>query len=237
MSPTITRLLIVGGCGYVGHLIQPFMTTDRWMRFRSLEPRGCPEGNCDWDDVTIGDVTDLGDVFLAMRGRHAVIYLAKADEQDPAGLFSIGLHGLYNTLLVAKELGTPRVVIATSLSIYDDWNEVNIDSEDRPGNCSDPYGTVKVLSEKLGAHFAEAHGMSVIALRIAQPKTDDSAGVFRAKGRNPNALPASKLSEAFMAAVKLEGHRGFDVLHLTGDRSPGRRINLDRAKELLGWEP
>ena len=79
--------------------------------------------------------------------------------------------------------------------------------------------------------------MSVIALRIAQPYSDDYAAQFRSRHANPWCLPASKLTEALMAAVRLDGHTGFDIVHLHGDRDPDTPINLTKAKDLLGWEP
>jgi len=233
MPATTGGVLVIGGCGRVGRLIAPYLEA-RPLNFWSFGSVACP--GCDWAGHVVGDVCDLGDVFLAARGKSAIVYVAMGGP-DAASLFEVGVHGFYNVLLAAMETCVSRVVLASSMSVYDDWAEASIGSEERPAYCDDPYGVVKVLAEDLGRHFAQAYGMSVIALRLASPMTDQDAMRNQARPRgNHHALGALKVAEAFAAALALRDHVGFDAVHVTG-QTDGDQINQEKAKRLLGWEP
>ena len=232
--PTNGReVLVVGGCGYVGHLIAPWLMVMYDGPLYNFEPKVCDP--CPWRNRIIGDVTDLGQVFLAAQNKGAILFLPMGKFDDPQSLFEVGVRGWYNCLLVAKALRTPRVVLISSLSVYDDWQTANLESEDRPPICDAPYNVVKVLEEDLGRHFARCYGMSVLALRIAQPKAEASAIVGR-RGDVPYATSDRKLAEAVVAALSLKGHVGFDAIHVTENKNPNA-INQEKAKRLLGWEP
>jgi len=235
-------ILVVGGCGLVGHLVAPRLTATRIspsysdgdFRYYSFEPDGCSEERCPWVENIMGDVTDIGQVFMAARSKNAILFTAMGSMSDPQSLFEVGVRGWYNCLLAAKEFGIRRVVLISSVSVYDDYNSVVLESEDRPRNCDDPYGVVKVLAEDIGKHFAESYGMSVIALRIAQPKMDLEAVKLRRKG-NKWATSDVKLAEAICAALSIE-HTGFDAIHIC--QHPDReKVNMEKAKRVLGWEP
>lgn len=224
-------VLLIGGCGKVGHMVAPFLYKhDECSPWISAEPRTCSD--CKWDYHLPCDAMDVGSVFHACRGRKAVIYMAMGDITVPRSLFDVGLFGWYNTLIVAKELSVPLVLLS-SLSVYDDWYKADIQSEHRKPNCDDPYGVVKVQAEQMARHFSEAFGISIIVLRLGFPLTMKQKAIGR---RSHRSISDERIAAAILSAVGLENHTGFDIAHICGQESIDSP-NLSKAKELLGWEP
>lgn len=234
MPTHVGGVLVVGGCGTVGHLVGPRLGRIHGAHLYNLELRECEDDACPWINPIVGDVTDIGDVFLATRAKDAILFSAMGNLHDPQSLFEVGVRGWYNCLLAAKELGVGRVVLVSSMSVYDDYHSVVTESEDRPVVSDDPYGVVKILAEQLGRHFAETYGMSVIALRISQPMPD--LETIRGRRVSEWATSDRKLAEAFSAALSLKDHVGFDAIHVCGSKD-FPKLNLEKAKRLLGWEP
>lgn len=228
-------VLLVGGCGYVGHLVAlPLQVVYGTRQYTSFDPRECP--SCPWCSVQRGDVCDLGQLYLAARSKDAIVYAAMRSRDGPAGLFDVHVRGFYNCLLVAKDLAIGRVVLVSSLSVYDKWMSMPMLSEVERPCCDEPYGVTKVLQENLAQHFAANYGMSVLSLRIACPLSEAEAAVQKRRHRNLFALTDRKLAEAIDAAVSVVDHQGFDAVHICGHTDPSI-VNMEKAKRLLGWEP
>lgn len=247
--------LMIGGCGYVGHLLAP-VTLRNFGPFATFDKRRCAP--CPWrpnqGEVNqlgapglMGDVTDLSALYHAMKGIDAVVYAAEGDVDDPRDLFDVAVFGVYNALTAARARGVRRFVLLSSLSVFSEENGciggVSDFGEDAPPQCDHPDGASVLNSEWWCRYFAETFGMSCIVLRISGPKSDDLVRAFRALSasrpdREPDAFDtaATDLSAAIGRAIALEPHTGFDVVNITGDLT-GCRVNLDKAKRLLGWEP
>lgn len=67
-------------------------------------------------------------------------------------------------LEAARSVGTPRVVYASSSSVYGNAQGYPVVETDLPGPHS-PYGVTKLAAEHLCSLYAENHGLSTISLR------------------------------------------------------------------------
>ena len=248
--PARRTVMVIGGCGYVGHLLAPYQLVES-MHYPgvgfSFDKRPCSD--CAWKLLPgiRGDVTNLADLYFAAKGMGAIVYAAEGDVDDPHDLFDVAVHGVYNALLMARDRGVRRFILLSSLSVFSTGTG-NIGgapdfSEDAPPQCDHPDGVSVLNSEWLCRYFAETFGMSVIVLRISGPVADAKLLMDRAEmfARDPDdpvvfKTAASDLYRAIALAIELEGHTGFDVVNICGDLT-GARVNLDKAKRLLGWEP
>ena len=147
-------VVVVGGCGTVGHLIAPYlelMCNSHALLAWTFEPSDCDD--CRWSCRITGDV--LGQLLLALRGKKAIIFSAMGRMSDPQSLFEVGVRGWYNCLLAARDLGIQRLVLVSSISVYDDYRN-GLESEDRPRVCDDPYGRAVAEANRLYEGRAQA---------------------------------------------------------------------------------
>jgi len=244
------RVLVIGGCGYVGHLLAEQMYDcgpyheGQWFPFDKQGPHGCS-----WQRLAQlqGDVTRFSDLWFAMKATDSVVYMAEGKLSDTADLFAVSAHGVYNALMAARSQGVRRFILVSSLSVFSDEqggiSSVRDFDEDAQPCCDHPDAVTALNSEMICEHFAKAFGMSIVALRLSGPRPDAKLRKDRAESdvRDPDdtlwsATAASDILSALYAAVDLRDHTGFDVVNITGDLT-GARVNLDKAKRLLGWEP
>jgi len=230
------NVLEVGGSGFVGKLINPYLKRRHRVIVFDLVP---PEDSS--VEYIKGSVLCQEDLQRAMSGVEAVIYLAMGRANDGGNdnlvsSYDVNVRGVHQCLEAAAAAGVRRAVYASTLSIYSHrfWQSEPLESEEVRGDATTVYGFTKRLGEEVCEFFARAHGMTCLALRLCAPTTDE-------KWENtPNAdlhgqTKASDLARAFDAALTCEA-QGFVPIFITGDASE-TICKLRRARELLGWEP
>jgi nucleoside-diphosphate-sugar epimerase len=118
------------------------------------------------------DLTDLGQVFNAFTGADAVVHLAAIPR--PRGftsqvVFQNNTISTYNVLEAAAGLKIPKVVIASSESVYGlayaGPQYVPMD-EEHPLSPIDSYALSKILNETTAQMFHRKTGIQVVCLRI-----------------------------------------------------------------------
>lgn len=173
-TPTV---LITGAAGNLGGKLRRHLEGRYPLRLLDLDPRGDPA-------VTRADLgTWDPDWPKAFDGAEVVVHLA-ADptaQQTWAKLIAPNLDALVNVFLAAARAGARRVVWASSNHVmggYKDRPEPRLLTTDLPPlpgaryvvggeqRDSTPYGSAKLFGERLGKCFSEAHGLSVIAVRL-----------------------------------------------------------------------
>lgn len=154
------RILVAGGCGYVGSMVVP-----------ALLDRGHEVSVVDlgWFGLGSPATVEKADLFdLKSIEADQVVFLGGLSndpmaESDPAANFR------YNAALpaylayISKQCGVKRFVYASSCSIYG-YLESCLSAEDHAPNCHFPYGISKYLGER-GCMQLQGDGFSVIGLR------------------------------------------------------------------------
>lgn len=118
------------------------------------------------------DLKNLGQVYNALAGAHAVVHLAAVPR--PSGytseyVFENNVMSTYNILEAAAGLGIGKVVLASSESsygyMYKGPSYVPVD-EEHPQLPTDSYGLSKILNEETAKMFNRKTGMQIVSLRI-----------------------------------------------------------------------
>jgi len=226
------KVLITGGAGNVAKILRPQLDAAHectWLDKRLADPG---ESTC-----LVGDIFSPSSIGNAMLGQDAVIQLVMAPlDSDADSQFTVHVQGMAAVLEAAVKHRVPRVIYASSMSVYKvNWAR-RFDSEDQTPDAVDDYGLTKQLGEQVCRTFAAAHDwMSIIALRMVRPKPEEEW--VETPESQPNDKTGPKdLGRLYLSALALEGHRGFDAVHACSDRS-GKHLNMSKAKSLLGWEP
>lgn len=159
------KILVAGGCGYVGSMLVPALADRgyvvevvdlKW--FGNQLPDGIPVSEIDCFELGIGD----------FEGYDQVIFIAGLSndpmaESDPAANYR------YNAALpaymayAAKQAGVKRFIYASSASIYG-FMPGGLSCEGDVPHCKFPYGLSKYLGER-GCDQLCGDDFSVIALR------------------------------------------------------------------------
>lgn len=168
-------VLVTGGAGYIG----------RWLA-RELVGRGIETVALDRvapdpasplalpSEVSFveGDVTDREAMVAAARQRpfSAIVHLAgivtMGCERDPDLGMRVNLGGTHNALEAARLAGIPRLVFASTISVYGP-NVPQPISEDAPAEPLTWYGQSKVMAEQLGLYYQRRFGLDFRAARLA----------------------------------------------------------------------
>jgi uronate dehydrogenase len=104
---------------------------------------------------------------------------------------------------------------------------------DAPPRPAGTYGLTKALGEEIARHYATAHGLEVVVLRIATPL--DVSGDLRGRCVRPQQVPLPDLAQAFALALTVP-LQGCPVVTIVGESSR-RAWDLGPARQVLGYVP
>ena len=187
------RVLVTGGAGFIGsHIVDALLdrgadvaVTDHLHRSpRPWVARALRRGV----QLHVADVQDLSAVrraFDAARPEVVLHLAAQVDVRrsiaDPARDAQINVAGTVSVLEAAREVGTRRVVLASTAAVYGNPGTLPT-PEAEPIAPLSPYGTSKAAAEWYLGQYRRLHGISTLALRMANvygPRQDPhgAAGV------------------------------------------------------------
>jgi nucleoside-diphosphate-sugar epimerase len=175
------RVVVTGGSGLAGRaLVAHLLRHGLEVTIVDLVPGEGPA------PFRRADLSDLGQVYGAIRGANAVVHFAAIPRPAfdvPDVVFRTNVMSTFNVLEATDGLGVEKVVIASSVSVVGfPFNErllaplyVPID-EEHPSLPQDAYALSKHLGEELAAGFGRRGRLSIVSLRfpwIHTPETFD----------------------------------------------------------------
>ena len=233
MSETV---VLVGGAGLVGRLIGPAVAASRQVILADRVQMDAPE----WAAAArLVDVASLASLRAALQGADAMVYLAMGTKEDwgsetwASSQFDVNVRGLFTALEACALEGITRVVIAGSMSVFQDFFAAPTGTMP---DATDAYGLSKRLGEQVAESAARLHGIDVTVLRLTFPA---DATMWEEAGRDPHATimtSADDTARAFVAALDRDGESGFRALPITGDHA-SEYIDWEPTRVALGWQP
>jgi UDP-glucose 4-epimerase len=172
------RVLVTGGAGFIGsHLVDALLDRGAEVSMadhlhRSPQP-WFAEALLRGAQLYVADLRDLPALrpaFAAARPEIVLHLAAQVDVRlsvaDPAFDAQVNVAGTVSVLEAAREVGARRVVLASSAAVYGDPRDLPT-REDAPIAPLSPYGTSKAAAEWYLAQYRRLHGISTLALRMA----------------------------------------------------------------------
>ena len=153
-----------------------------------------------------GDVRDeaLLKRIFAEHEIHCVIHFAglKAVGESVAKPWEYYDNNLNSTLVltkVMKEVGVQRLIFSSSATVYTADNEMPLKEDSRTGNCTNPYGWTKYMTEQILSGLAHAEKeWSIVLLRYFNPIGAHESGMI---GEDPRGIPNNLMPYITQVAV------------------------------------
>lgn len=171
------RVLVTGGCGYVGSvLVRRLLENDVVSDVVVLDSLtdGSPRalfGVIDDIEFHQGDVRNEDDVNRAMRGVDRVVHLAAITGADSthdrrSETMAVNVTGTKNVVTAAGSAGVDAVVFASSCNSYGRAERTDLDETVTP-NPLNPYAESKLAAERIVHDVAATDGFSATSLRMS----------------------------------------------------------------------
>lgn len=182
----MATFLITGGAGFIGsNIAEELIKRGEKVRIIDNFSTGKMENIEEFKDkieLIEGDLKNINDVKKAVEGIDYILHQAALSSvprsvEDPLSSNANNIDGTLNLLVVAKEAGVKRVVIAASSSAYGD-TEILPKSEDMTPNPLSPYAVTKYVEELYGKVFYNIYGLETVSLRyfnVFGPKQDPNS--------------------------------------------------------------
>lgn len=193
--------------------------------------------------VLAADLSRFSDDLVSiLSGKDVVVHLA-ADRSPDAGWANVIPHNMDATLNLfeaARRAEVPRMVFASSNWVAGGLRfgrkRLTPDMVPAPVN---PYGMSKLMGERVGAHYAAAHGMTVVCTRIGwtQWTHGNRPGRHMSMGRWGQLMWLSDRDFLEgMTAAAVAPVQGFAIVNLMSN-NPGMRWSLEETRAVLGFMP
>ena len=169
----MAKYLVTGGAGFIGsHLVDALVEQQHEVVVLDNLSTGKVENlevSRDRIEFVEGSVTDLATLRECCASVDCVFHQAALASvprsvADPVLTHEHNASGTLNVFWAAKEQGVPRVVYASSSSVYGDTEELPKHEQMRPTPLS-PYAVSKYIGELYGSVFDRLYGLSTIGLR------------------------------------------------------------------------
>jgi UDP-glucose 4-epimerase len=168
------KVVVTGGAGFVGSNIvrrllkegaKVVVLDDFYTGNESNLPVGDPNL-----EVVKGSVTDFELTRDVVRGAISVIHEAARNiivsTRNPREDYEVNIGGTLNVLLAVRECNVPRMVYASSASVYGNPRYLPI-NEDDSTNMLSPYAVSKFAGENYCKAFYESYGLSTSMVRYS----------------------------------------------------------------------
>jgi nucleoside-diphosphate-sugar epimerase len=168
--------LVTGGAGFIGsHLVERLLADGARVRVldnfstgaRANLPFAARRGR--QLEVIRGDIRSLPVLLRATRGARVIYHQAAMRSvprsvKDPLGANANNVNGTLNVLEAARRCRVPRVVFASSSSVYGDRPDLPKREDQSPSPVS-PYAASKAAGEQYAAIWTRLYGVETVGLR------------------------------------------------------------------------
>ncbi|MFH1201287.1 MAG: SDR family oxidoreductase [Candidatus Omnitrophota bacterium] len=169
----MARYLVTGGAGFIGsHIARKLVEESQEVLVLDNFSTGKRE-NLDGilDKITLieGDIRDKELVRNSLRGIDFILHQAALRSvpksvNDPITYNDVNVTGTLNLLLVAREAGVKRLVLASSSSVYGDAKKMPEREDQLPAPIS-PYAATKLAGEYYCGFCSAVYGLETVSLR------------------------------------------------------------------------
>ncbi len=263
------NILVTGGAGFIGsHLVERCLAAGHAVSLLDdfndyYDPalkRANVEASRAAGDVAVheGDLRDPAFLARALAAPRpdVVVHLAaragvRPSWEDPMLYHDVNVTGTLRLLEAMRAAAVPRLVFASSSSVYGNADAVPFREDAPDPRPISPYGVSKLLGEHYVRVFAELTGMSVVALRFftaygPRQRPDMAIHLFARRIRRGEPVPMfgdGSMRRDFtyvddivdgVAAALTRPAAGFHLVNIGGSRTTELRTLIDMVAKAVG---
>lgn len=231
-------ILVTGSAGRIGQAVVRELIA-RGQAVRGLDIVPTPGGS----ESVVGDIASFDVVRRAMTGVSALVHLAATPDDDDflTKLLPNNIVGTFNVIESAREANVPRIILASTGQVV--WwqrmrGEVPIGVSVQP-TPRGWYAATKCFLEAAGRSLAEAHGRTVLSVRLGWcPRTIEQAREMAetAWARDVYLSPGDA-GRFFAAAALAPLDVRYAVVYASSKPQLQAMYDLEPARTLVGFEP
>jgi len=235
MTLSLPRVLVTGAAGTIGTVFWNSRHGAFSLRLADLHPAGLAQAPC---PVFRLDVSDYQACLAACANIDVVLHLAgvpHAGADFDTQLLQPNIVGTHNIFRAAQAQGVKRVIFASSAQAVEGYpHDVQI-HENMPARPANMYGASKAFGEGVASAFAHQHGMTAIAVRIANLATFTPGQQHSA--RDIAAFVSERdVVQLLACCITAEVPPGYYVVHGVSDNRY-KRLSIDATRKLVGYAP
>jgi UDP-arabinose 4-epimerase len=208
----MSNILVTGGAGYVGSHACKALATHSLVPVVYDSLVSGHEWAVQWGPLERGDILDfdrLDQVFTRYKPSAVMHFAAYAyvgeSMTDPSRYYRNNVAGTINLLEVMRKHGVRQLVFSSTCSTYGIPDTVPI-SELHPQNPINPYGSSKLMVERILRDYDGSYGLQSISLRY-----------FNAAGADPEGQIGEEHNpETHLIPVTLTAAKGGDAVTING---------------------
>ncbi len=231
------KILLTGAAGRIGSAFYAHAHGRYSFRLADHSEDGLARVAGEGEGAFVLDIADPVACREACAGIDTVVHLAAHASPDAdfyGSLLDNNITGTYNVFRAAKDAGCRRVVYASSLHAVAGYpSDVQVRPE-LPVRPIKVYGVSKCFGEAVASYFADAEGLSSIAVRIGAYDFDP-----RDENSDPRTLAAyvspRDLNDLLVRCIEVPAIHFAIVYGLSNNRFS--RADLTETRDLLGYEP
>ena len=183
------------------------------------------------------DIRNLGSMISIMANHpvQAIVHMAAIGSvprsfEDPSQYFEVNCVGFSNVLCLASTMGIPKVIYASSSSVYGDLSSAIIRKEGVEGNVMSPYALTKKMNEEFAQMWFAKTGVILTGLRFFNvygpgqrfdsrysaviPKFLTATKDIKINGDGNNRRDFTYVGDAAKAVLKAIAHKSTDVFNI-----------------------
>ena len=222
-------ILVCGGAGYIGsHTCVELLAAGYDIVVADNYYNSCPEAvrrvkeisgkDFRFEEIDLTDAEKVEQLFAKNPDIDSVIQFAayKAVGESVSKPIEYYTNNLTTTLTVLAAMrrhGVNNLVCSSSATVYGDPEKVPIDETCRVGGTTNPYGTSKLMNERILTDCCKAYPeMNVALLRYFNPIGAHKSGLI---GEDPNGIPNNLVPYIAKVAVGV-----LEKVHVFGNDYP-----------------
>lgn len=235
MNQATLRVLVTGAAGVIGTVFWKRRHGEFSLRLADLHTKGLAEAPCPSMQL---DVSDYAACLAACMDTDVVLHLAgvpHASADFDAQLLQPNIIGTHNIFRAAQVKKVKRVVFASSAQAIEGYPLDMQVHEHMPARPANMYGASKAFGEGVACAFALQHGMTAIAVRIANvahfaPGQQHSARDIAAF------ISERDVVQLLACCVSAQVPPGYHVVHGVSDNRY-KRLSIEATRQLVGYAP